>query len=120
MAALLLFLTSSFLGGLGGVLGSIIGHAAGRVGLWVGGVLGGVLGSIAGVAIARARGWVSEAQFSWAAVGASIGFALAAAVAVRTLSSPVGPVLSTTLIGAGALLGTFRRRTTGDHPDHAS
>jgi hypothetical protein len=38
-----------------------------------------------------------------------VGFLLAAAIAVRTLSSPVGPVLSTLLIGTGALVGAARR-----------
>src|SRR4029079_14141659 len=98
----LLFVVSCLLGGLGGALGSIVGHAAGQVGLWVGGVVGGSVGSIAGVGIARARHWVSASQFPAAALGASVGFLVAAAIAVHTLSSPIGPVLSTMLIGAGA------------------
>ena len=110
MAVVLLFLLSCLLGGLGGALGSILGHAAGQTGLWVGGMIGGVLGSIAAVAVARARRWLTEAQFFPAAVGASIGFLLAAAIAVNTLSSPIGPVLSTALIGAGAVVGASLRR----------
>lgn len=105
MATLLVFVVSSLLGGLGGAVGSIIGHAAGQVGLWIGGLAGGILGSLAAVAIARGRHWLSVAQLRPAAIGASVGFLLAAAIAVNTLSSPIGPVLSTTLIGAGALVG---------------
>jgi hypothetical protein len=105
MAAFLLFVVSCVMGGLGGALGSIVGHAAGPRGLWIGGIVGGILGAIAGVAIARQRHWLTAAQFPAAAVGASVGFLLAAAIAVNTLSSPVGPILSTGLIGLGALLG---------------
>ena len=111
MALLLVFLICCLLGGLGALLGSILGHAAGQVGLWVGGMIGGVLGSIGAVAVARARHWIADTQFFFAALGASIGFLCAAAIAVNTLSSPIGPVLSTTLIGAGALVGASRRRT---------
>ena len=113
MARTLLFVSSCFLGGLGGALGSMVGHAAGRTGLWIGGLVGGVLGSIAAAALARARGWIAPAQFSATAVGGSVGFLLAALVAVNTLSSPVGPVLSTLLIGLGALIGATTRRSLG-------
>ena len=111
MASFLLFLVSCVLGGLGGALGSIVGHAAGSTGLWVGGVLGGLIGAVTGVAVARGRGWVSAAQFPTAAAGASVGFLLAAGIAVNTLGSPVGPVLSTALIGIGALVGARLRRS---------
>lgn len=120
MAALFLFLISCLLGGLGGALGSVVGHAAGQTGLWIGGIVGGLLGSIGAAAIARGRQWLTAAQFPWAALGASIGFLVAAAIAVNTLSSPLGPICSTTLIGIGALLGAARRRPTDGVRDHAS
>ncbi len=105
MAQTLLFIVSCFLGGLGGALGSIVGHAGGPTGLWVGGILGGVVGAIAAAALARARGWIAPSQFVATAAGASVGFLLAAAIAVNTLSNPIGPVLSTALVGLGALAG---------------
>ena len=120
MPTVLLFVVSCLLGGLGGALGSMVGHAAGQAGLWIGGVVGGILGSIAGVGIARSRGWVSASQFPHAAIGASVGFLVAAVIAVNTLSSPIGPVLSTMLIGAGALLGASRHRDADKRRDHAS
>jgi hypothetical protein len=86
-------------------------HAAGRVGLWIGGVVGGVLGSIAAAALGRARGWIAPAQFWGAAIGGTVGFLLAAFVAAKTLGSPVGPVLSTLLIGLGSLIGATLRRS---------
>ena len=106
MTRLLLFVVACLLAGIGGALGSIVGHAAGPRGLWVGGVVGGLLGAVAAAAIARARRWIAPSQFARTAVGASVGFLLAAAVAVNTLSSPIGPVLSTVLVGLGALLGS--------------
>ena len=106
MPSLLLFIVSCFLGGLGGLLGSIVGHAAGPRGLWVGGVLGGVLGSVAAAGVARARRWIGPSQFGLTASGAAIGFLIAAAIAVNTLSSPIGPILSTAFIGIGAIVGS--------------
>lgn len=105
MPALLLFIVCSLLGGLGGALGSMVGHAAGPTGLWVGGVIGGLLGAVAGAVVARHRGWISAPQLPSTALGAALGFLAAALIAVNTLGSPVGPVLSTALIGLGALLG---------------
>jgi len=120
MALALLFFFSCLLGGLGGALGSIVGHAAGPAGLWVGGAIGGLLGSIAAVALARTRHWITDAQFLPTAFGAGIGFVLAAAIAVNTLSTPLGPLLSATLVGVGALVGASRRRATRSRRDHAS
>lgn len=105
MTRLYLFVVTSFLGGLGGALGSIVGNALGKPGLWAGGVLGGMLGAAAAVAIAKARSWISPDQARATTIGAMLGFLIAAAIAVNTLSSPIGPILSTGIIGAGALLG---------------
>lgn len=105
MSALMLFVLSSFLGGLGGALGSMLGNSMGKTGLWIGGVVGGLLGAAAAVAIARGRRWIDPGQFRATAVGAMAGFLAAAAVAVNTLSTPVGPILGSGLTGIGALLG---------------
>lgn len=100
-----LFVLACALGGLGGALGSIVGNAAGRTGLSVGGVVGGLLGGVATAGVARSRRWIAPSQFRPTAIGAMLGFLAAAAVAVNTLSSPVGPVLSTLMVGVGAILG---------------
>ncbi len=99
------FVVTSLLAGLGGALGSIVGNAFGKPGLWIGGVLGGLVGAAAAVAIAKARGWITADQVRFTTAGAMIGFLIAAGIAVNTLSSPVGPVLSSAIPGAGALLG---------------
>ena len=105
-----MFLNACLLAGFGGVLGSIVGHAAGARGLMIGGVVGGLLGATASAFVARSRGWIDTARLRWTAAGACIGFLAAAAVATRTLGSPIGPVLSTLLVGVGALLGAGRHR----------
>jgi peptidoglycan/LPS O-acetylase OafA/YrhL len=106
----LLFLVSCFLGGLGGALGSIIGHAAGKTGLFVGGVVGGLLGAAASGAVASGRGWIPRSAAKRTSVGAAIGFLVAAFIATQTLGSPIGPIMSTSLIGLGALAGAGRHR----------
>jgi hypothetical protein len=101
-----LFFVACALGGVGGALGSIVGHAFGNRGLRAGGILGGLVASLLIARIALRRQWIARPQLWSTALGASIGFALACAVAANTLSSPIGPIMSTLLIGAGALLGS--------------
>jgi hypothetical protein len=113
MARVWLFVVSCVLGGLGGALGSIVGHAFGPRGLWVGGVAGGLLASLLSARVAVWRRWVAPGQYWGTAVGAGAGFLAAAAVAARTLSSPVGPALSTALVGLGAVLGSRASRASG-------
>ena len=110
---LLLFFVSCFLDGLGGLLGSIVGHAAGNTGLFVGGVIGGLLGASSSGAVASGRGWIPRTATVRTSVGASIGFLAAALIATQTLGSPIGPILSTCLIGLGALVGAGRQRDVG-------
>jgi hypothetical protein len=115
-----LFIVACALGGLGGLLGSMVGSAFGKGGMWAGGILGGLLASMLIARIALARRWIVRSQ-SWpTALGTAIGFLVACAVAVNTLSTPVGPIMSTLLIGAGALLGSTRRSSGADFRDHAA
>jgi hypothetical protein len=106
----LLFMTACVLGGLGGALGSILGNAAGKSGLFVGGVVGGLLCASLIGPIARSREWIRPERTRATSIGAAVGFLLAALIATQTLSSPIGPVLSTPLVGVGALIGAGRRR----------
>ena len=103
-----LFLVCTILGGLGGAIGSMGGNAFGSPGLYAGGIIGGLVGAVLGVRIAVAAKWINREAFGAAALGAAIGFLAAALIAVNTLSSPVGPFLSSLLIGLGALLGARR------------
>ena len=116
-AKVLLFLTAMLLGGVGGFVGSVLGNAGGKRMLFIGGFLGGILIAPLTARIAVWRGWAGGERQRWVALGAAAGFLLAAAIAVNTLSSPVGPVLSTTLVGFGAVLGAGRGRAVAFSPD---
>ena len=111
MKHLKLFVMAGVLGGAGGFLGSVVGSAFGRTGLFVGGLIGGVLIAPMSAKFAVYRGWIEPRQYLATAAGAALGFLTAAFVAMNTLSSPVGPVLSTALIGLGAIAGSKLART---------
>ena len=115
----LFFLACAF-GGFGGALGSIAGHGFGKAGLWAGGIVGGLVASILVARIALGRRWIVRSQYWSTALGTILGFFAACAVVVNTLSSPVGPAMSTLLIGAGAVLGSFRSPPGADLHDHAA
>jgi hypothetical protein len=92
-------------GGFGAFAGSVAGAAFGKRGLFAGGYVGGVIAVLAAAWLAERFAWIRPDQRTGTAVGGAIGFIAAATIAINTLSSPVGPVLSTLLIGAGALAG---------------
>jgi hypothetical protein len=119
MRELSLFVMLTLAGGAGGLVGSIIGASLGSSALFVGGLIGGLLASPAAAFLAGRLGWVESADVKGIALGAAVGFLAAVTVAVNTLSSPVGPVLSTLLVGAGGLAGQrmTRRSVTRDHDD---
>ena len=92
------------LGSAGAVFGSMLGNALGDRALVIGACLGGIVGSSAAVLAATARGWVAPERRGRVILGAVAGFIVAALIATQTLSSPIGPVLSSLLIGLGAVL----------------
>ncbi len=106
------FITMCLLGGIGGFLGSVVGGFFGSRALFIGGFIGGCLIAPVSARLALSRRWIAPSQYWTTALGAALGFIAAAIVAVNTLSSPIGPVLSTALIGVGALVGSRRRRET--------
>lgn len=95
------------LGGAGGAIGSMAGNLLGRGGVLGGGLVGGSALVVAAGFLGARWGWISHAQRLWAILGGFFGFALASMVTLSTLSSPIGPVLSTLLIGIGAVLGAI-------------
>ena len=104
-----LFLIATILGGVGGLVGSVLGGAFGKGALFVGGFIGGVLIAPLTAWVARWRQWIDPSRFWPVAVGAATGFVVAATIAINTLSSPVGPIIATTLTGLGALAGARLR-----------
>jgi hypothetical protein len=99
------FLTAWALTGLGAVVGSILGNAVGRAGLFAGAVIGGLLGLSAAVAGLARLQWLAPEDRRGAFIGGAVGFAVAAPIAVTNLHTPVTPVLICGLAGAGLLLG---------------
>jgi hypothetical protein len=102
---IMLFITATIMGGMGGLIGSVAGGGLGNTGVFVGGLLGGVLIAPVTAIIAQRRGWIVPGSTKRVTLGTALGFLAAATIAVNTLSSLVGPVLSTLLVGFGALLG---------------
>ena len=100
------FFVTSFLGGVGAVVGSILGNAFGGKGLYVGAVMGGIVAVAFAVWLAARLAWFDRRNFRAALVGGEVGFLVAAPIAVQMLSSPIGPIVSTALIGLGALVGS--------------
>ena len=109
MGKIFLFFTAIILSGGAAMGGSIAGSAVGQKGIWVGGVLGGLVGASLSSWLAAKLGWIANSQRARTTIGTAIGFLFAAAIAVNTLSSPVGPVASTILAGLGAVIGAGRR-----------
>lgn len=87
------------------MIGSIIGHAAGKAGLFGGAVVGGVFGVGAAVIVVTKLQWLSPLDRRGAFVGGIVGFAVAAPIAVTNLHTPITPVLICGLAGVGLLLG---------------
>jgi fructose-specific phosphotransferase system IIC component len=116
MAKIWLFLLMWIVGGAGAAVGSMVGHAFGSRGLFVGAVVGGLLAVVLVAQFATWRGWITQSQRGMTMLGGALGFLLAAIIATRTLSSPVGPILSSLLIGVGALLGARVRARRSDSP----
>jgi hypothetical protein len=90
---------------VGSALGSLIAHRL----LFVGGTIGGFSGSWLGAWLSARMNWIPERDTLAVALGATVGFACAVLIALNTLHTPVGPMLSTLLVGVGGLLG--RRRS---------
>jgi hypothetical protein len=99
------FFLAWFVTGAAAVVGSMLGNALGRTGLMAGAVAGGVLGVWIAVRGAVRLGWLPAAQSRGAVWGGLAGFAIAAAIAVTSLHTPVTPVAACALVGAGVLLG---------------
>jgi hypothetical protein len=101
---ILLFVIVCFLSGAGTVLGSVLGSRLANA-LFVGAIVGGILGILAASWLATRLGLIERSHFVAAAAGAMIGFALAGAVAVTNLHTPLIPLASITLVGLGAVAG---------------
>jgi hypothetical protein len=100
-----LFILLLVAGGAGGFVGSVIGAAFGHGMLFAGGIAGGLITTPAAAFLAARLRWIDRAERTGTALGAALGFLAAVGVAVNTLHSPVGPLLSPLLVGLGGLAG---------------
>jgi hypothetical protein len=108
MKRVFLFLASTIVTGAFAAIGSMIGHFFGsHFGVILGGIFGGLFGAIFSARIAVRLKWIAHEDFYPTTFGAEIGFLAAAIVAMKTLSSPIGPILGSLLIGIGAVVGAW-------------
>jgi len=87
------------------VAGSGLAAAVAHRALFAGGIAGGLIGCFVSASLARRLKWIPASATKFVAIGACIGFAAAAAIAMNTLHSPLGPILSSLLVGVGGLIG---------------
>jgi hypothetical protein len=92
-------------GGVGAFAGSVLGNAFGHTALFAGALIGGAVACAAAAFLSATFKWIHAAERIPTAIGAVVGFLVAAGIAVNTLSSPIGPITSALLIGIGGLLG---------------
>lgn len=105
-----LFFLLSLGSGFGGAFGSILGNSLGTAGLITGALLGGLAATYGVVRLAVRWRWVPESRALRTAVAAGVGFLVASVVAIATISTPVGPIISTTLVGAAGLWGSWEHK----------
>ena len=89
------------------MIGSILGHGAGKTGLFTGAILGGLLGIVIAVGAGTKLKWLSSEDRAGALVGGMLGFGVAAPIAVTHLHTPVTPLLICGLAGVGLLVGVW-------------
>ena len=107
------FVVTWALTGLGAVIGSILGNAVGKPGLFTGAIVGGILGVGVAVLALVKLGWLPNEDRACGFVGGVAGFAVAAPLAAMNLHTPVIPVLVSALSSLGLLLSVrvqHRRR----------
>ena len=104
MGRLFLFLAMCIIPGFMAVVGSILGNAAGKTGLFVGAVLGGLIGVTAATRIALWRNWITRDRGPAVQVAGLVGFIIAAIIAGTNLWTPLIPIASTWIIGGAAVL----------------
>ena len=117
MKRVFLFFASTIVTGAFAAIGSMAGHFFGsHLAVMLGGIFGGLFGAIFSARIAVRLKWIAHDDFYPTTFGAEIGFLAAAIIAMKTLSSPIGPILSSLLIGVGALIGSLigARKRSGD------
>lgn len=94
--------------GFGAVAGSILGNAFGRRGLFIGATVAGTLALLIAIQVLTGLRWLDSERRRGGTIGGLVGFALAAPLAVMNLQTPVIPIVVTSLVGFGVVLGAGR------------
>lgn len=105
MKPIRVFILLVAIAGMIALLGSAVGGRFGRSSLFVGGFVGGIAGCCLAAWFANRMEWISKSMVRSVAVGAVLGFIVAAVIAMNFLRSPVIPLASSLLVGFGGLLG---------------
>jgi hypothetical protein len=100
-----LFLIVCFLSGVSTFIGSVLGHAVGGNGVFLGALVGGCIGVVASTWLAMRFKLISRSTYGAVALSGIAGFILASIIAVTNLYTPIIPLASIALIGLGAIIG---------------
>jgi len=92
------------------VIGSMLGNIFGKTGLFTGAIVGGIIGILVVMILARRFNLMEARHHVSTLIGATSGYLIAAAIAVNNLHTPVIPILSTSLVGVGAVVGSIINR----------
>ena len=98
-----LFFFVSGLAGLAAVFGSILGGAASHVGLFIGAVSGGLIGVVTALVLSNCFRLIRPQDVGPGILGGCIGFVAAAALAAGNAHTAIIPIVSTGLVGLGAM-----------------
>lgn len=111
MKKLKLFVEFCLICGLSIVGSSVVGHQLIKTnGIFIGAIVGGLVGIIIASRIAVSFFLVNKSSFNFIISFSILGFLLAILICFYNFNNPVIVVLSTGLIGLGALLGDYFKR----------
>jgi len=91
-------------------IGSMLGNAFGKTGLFIGVMVGGISGILVVMILARRFKLIEASNHVSTLIGATLGYLIAAVTAVNNLHTPVIPILCVSLVGIGAVVGSFINR----------
>lgn len=89
----------------GAFVGSVLGTAFGRKGLFVGAMAVGTLALLGAIHLVAMLRWLDVDRQRGGAIGGLVGFGFASTLAVMHLQTPILAVLAASLVGIGVILG---------------